>query len=69
MRNGEFAMKKTMFAAVFTVVLASTAWAGGRGHENDEKPKVNAETMSFLGLAAASIVGTGVYLVRRLKRQ
>jgi LPXTG-motif cell wall-anchored protein len=62
-------MKKTMFAAVFTAVLAfltATAWADGRPHEHDG---VNAEAMSLVGLAAASIVGTGVYLVRRRKQR
>ncbi|HET7872210.1 MAG TPA: hypothetical protein VFL42_06840 [Terriglobales bacterium] len=62
-------MKKTMLTLVFAfafVFTATTAWAD-RGHENDDKPRVNAEAMSLLGLAAASIVGTGVYLVRRQK--
>lgn len=65
-------MKKTIFAAVFTAVLAfstATAWAEGRGHENDGKSRVNAEAMSLLGLAAASIVGTSVYMVRRSKHR
>jgi LPXTG-motif cell wall-anchored protein len=62
-------MKKTMFAAVLTAVLAlstATAWADGRAREHDG---VNAEAMSLVGLAAASIVGTGVYLVRRRKQR
>jgi uncharacterized membrane protein YoaK (UPF0700 family) len=61
-------MKKLALAAVFAVACAfstATAWAD-RGHEHDG---VNAETMSMLGLAAASIIGTGVYLVRRQKHR
>jgi len=61
-------MKKLVLAAVFAITFAcstATAWAD-RGHEHDG---VNAEAMSLLGLAAASIVGTSVYLVRRHKHR
>ena len=64
-------MKKLVLAAVFAVAFAlstAAAWAD-RGHENDGRSSVNAETMSMLGLAAASIIGTGVYLVRRSKHR
>jgi hypothetical protein len=64
-------MKKLMLAAVFAMAFfATSAWAKGKGHENDgTKPRINAESMSMIGLGAASAVGAGVYLARRAKRR
>jgi hypothetical protein len=51
-----------MFAFVF---VAPGAWgaSGGKGHENDGR--INAAEMSGIGLALASFLVAGVYLIRR----
>jgi hypothetical protein len=55
-------MKKLMLAAVFALaVFVPSAWAD-RGHEHDG---ISAESMSMIGLGAASAIGAGVYLARR----
>ncbi|HEX7287723.1 MAG TPA: hypothetical protein VF532_16155 [Candidatus Angelobacter sp.] len=62
-------MKKLTLGAVFALAFfATSAWASGRGHENDGS-KINAESMSMIGLGAASAIGAGVYLARRARRR
>jgi hypothetical protein len=63
-------MKKLMLTAVFAMAFfVPSAWAN-KGHENDgTRSRINAESLSLIGLGAASAVGAGVYLARRAKRQ
>jgi hypothetical protein len=60
-------MKKIRHAS-FVVAICLTslcAFAHDRGHENDSKSSTTASEMSIIGLAAASVVGAGSYLVFR----
>ena len=66
-------MKQFVLSAVFVMALAiSAASAHDRGRPDDginNRSSVNAETLSMLGLGAASAVGASVYLARRLGRR
>lgn len=61
-------MKKLelVFVLMFALfLLAPGAWgsSSGKGHENDDR--INAAEMSGIGLALASCLVAGVYLIRR----
>jgi hypothetical protein len=57
-------MRKLLFATLpFILFVTALAWADGRGHEND----TTATEMTLLGVAAASILGAGAYVVRRVR--
>jgi hypothetical protein len=59
-------MKNVKRAFVLAVFLASLgAYAHDHGHENDGKSSTTATEMSIFGLAAASVLGGGTYLVFR----
>lgn len=63
-------MRKLLFATLpFILFVTAFAWADNRpnqdsrGHEND----TTATEMTLLGVAAASILGAGAYVVRRAR--
>lgn len=65
-------MKKHLFALVVSAIVifgVQNSWADKGGIPNDphDKHDTSAAEMTLFGIAAASMLGAGTYLVRRAK--